>query len=138
MIDYTNLQTSLKNLERFWEAYEHLKKPGEALTIHIHKMAIIQAFEVCYEALLKVLQRYLSEEIGASNTPSGPKPLLRAANKNSLLSSAVEEWIRYVDVRNKTSHEYGIQHVDEAIKLVPNFIKDAIDLYQAMSKKSWG
>ena len=102
-------------------------------------MGIIQAYEVCYEALLKSLKRYLNEKIGIPHDAiGGAKPMFRLANENNLLSSPLENaWFNYVEYRNASSHDYGIDKLQSILEHIPHFIDDAIDLYQTMSEQTW-
>lgn len=137
MIEYDNFQKSLKNLEL---QFNHLTTLDENQTILIQegiKESVIQRFEICFDSLWKVLNLYLQEEIGLNDLQNGPNPTLRVANQNNLLNNNIEQWFSYAKARNITSHEYGIDKAELAINLIPDFIDDAIGLYQTMTEKSW-
>ena len=148
MINYTYFKSALKNLEQFWQHYqrsllrhdewEEDEKRGERkVRIEMEKMAIIQAFEVCYATLMKGLYRYLIEEMGITDRRTGAKIILRHAHKNELLHVSIDQWFRYVAARNMTSHEYGVKNVDDVLALMADFINDAINLYQNITGQSW-
>ncbi len=86
---------------------------------------------------MKVLKRYLIERFGVADAPNSPKPILRIANENRLLPSPVDQWLRYADARADTSHDYDGEKAKACLKLVPDFIEDAIDLYRTMSDRAW-
>ena len=137
MIDYTNFQKALKNLEESWLEYQAIdySKDSERLVL-LKRMGLIKTYEMGYETLKKTLYRYLVDA-GESDIPSLSKPLFTSANENGLLPSPMEQWIKYIDIRNSTAHEYGIEKIDELIELLPDFIDDAIGIYQIMTKQSW-
>ena len=136
MIDYAHFHESLKNLERFWQRYQDTtNNQTDNIDREMDRMALVQAYEVNYEAMMKALGRYLTDEIGIKII--GNKPMLREADKSNLLSSELQRWFHYTDLRNQSSHEYGSQKTDHIIEIMPDFIDDAIGLYQTMTEKTW-
>ena len=137
MIDYGKFRSSLKRLK---EQSENYNRPNPALS-NLDREAIaesvIQRFETCYDCLWKVLKRYLTEALGVPDTPNSPKPVFRLAHENDLFGSPLEQWLRYADGRIDTSHDYDGEKAKACLALVPDFIDDAVDLYQTLSGKSW-
>ena len=137
MIDYEKYQLSLKRLE---EQYENHHKQDLALS-DLNREAIgesvIQRFETCYDCLWKVLKRYLTEELGLTETPNSPKPVFRLAFENDMFSSPLDQWLQYVDARIDTSHDYDGEKAKACLALMSDFIDDAIGLYQTMSGGTW-
>lgn len=142
MIDYTHFQHALKNLERYWAVYEESKKSEahiESAQLEMNRMAIVKAFQICYEAMKKVLKRYLIEEIGiADATNIKEKHIFIQAKDSGLLSSPLEQWLCYRNTRNDSTHDYGISAAHKVIDIIPIFTEDMIDLYQTLSEKKWG
>jgi nucleotidyltransferase substrate binding protein (TIGR01987 family) len=93
----------------------------------------VQRFEVCYDCLWKVLKRYLKEQLGLSDLPNSPKPLLRIANENQLLQN-IENWLLYADARVDTSRDYSSEKARITIAHAFRFVKDAEALYQKMTE----
>ncbi|MBE0501860.1 MAG: nucleotidyltransferase substrate binding protein [Desulfuromonadales bacterium] len=83
------------------------------------------------------MKRYLEEEIGLAELPNGPKPILRLANENNLLPSDIVNWLQYNQARVDTSHDYSGEKVDRALKIMTDFVTDAIGLYKTMSGENW-
>ena len=98
---------------------------------------MIQRFETCYDALWKVLRRYIIEELGIAEVPNSPRPIFRLANENHLLTAGGEQWELYVQTRIDTTHDYDGEKAANAIALMPEFISDAISLYSAMTGEPW-
>lgn len=84
-----------------------------------------------------MLKRYLMEELGIADSPNSLKPTFRQANENRLLPSPVEQWLRYADARTSTSHDYDGEKAKACLRLVPDFIDDAIQLYRKLSGETW-
>jgi len=127
----------LKRLEEQHENHLGLDPELPALVRDAVAESVIQRFEVCYDCLWKVLKRYLVEEMGMADLPNSPKPLFRSACENGLFAAPIEQWFRYVKARVDTSHDYDGKKAKACLELIPDFIDDAIGLYQAMSGETW-
>ena len=137
MIDYTKFRSSLKRLEEQHDNHLTLDAAEPELIRDGIAESVIQRFEICYDCLWKVLKRYLLEELGVAEPPNSPKPVLRLANENGLLPSAIEQWLKYADARTDTSHDYDGEKAKACLSLVPNFIYDSIRLYRTLSREAW-
>ena len=84
-----------------------------------------------------MLKRYLTEALAVADTPNSPKPVFRLAHENNLFAAPVEQWFRYADARIDTSHDYDGEKANAYLPLVPDFIDDAIGLYQTLSDIPW-
>ena len=137
MIDYTKFRQSLARLQ---EQNKNCLTPNPAL-LELDREGIaesvIQRFETCYDCLWKVLKRYLIEELGIADPPNSPKPILRSAFENNLLEAPLSQWLKYANVRINTSHDYDGEKAKNCLGLVPDFIDDAIRLYQTMTGARW-
>jgi nucleotidyltransferase substrate binding protein (TIGR01987 family) len=139
MIDYDKLQKALKHLELQFENYQHAKNRTELMDIDREAIAesVIQRFETCYDTLWKDLKRYLIEELGLVEIPNSPKPIFKLAGENDLLVASVGTWLSYADARTSTAHDYSGEKAAETLNIVPDFIEDAIGLYQTMTRTTW-
>ena len=89
--------------------------------------------------LVRVLaERYLIEVLGVAQPPNSPKPIFRLAHENDLFAAPVEQWLRYADARTDASHDYDGEKAQACLALVPDFIDDAIGLFQTMTGETWG
>lgn len=139
MIDYSNLQKSLKHLELQYANYRIAQDRPELTELDREGIAesVIQRFETCYDTLWKHLKRYLIEEAGLADVPNSPKPILKLAGQNDLFSSSVDQWLKYADARTSTAHDYSGEKAMETLLIVGEFIVDAISLYQTMTGAAW-
>ncbi len=137
MIDYSNIQLSLKRLEEQHENYRNLDTELPELICDGVKESVIQRFETCYDCLWKVLKRYLIEVLGIADPPNSPKPVLRLANENNMTPLSLERWLQYSEARISTAHDYDGEKATACVELMPDFINDAIDLYQRMTTEIW-
>ena len=137
MIDYEKFRMSLKRLEEQHENYRTLETSLPGLIQEAVAESVIQRFETCYDCLWKVLKRYLIYELGIASVPNSPKPIFRLANENNLFAVSIEVWLRYADARVDTTHDYDGEKAKACLAIMPDFIDDAIGLYQAMSGETW-
>ncbi len=136
-IDYSKYRSSLTRLEQQNENYGHANPALSDLDREGIAESVIQRFETCYDCLWKVLKRYLTEELGVAETPNSPKPIFRLAYENDLFASPLDQWLQYADARIDTSHDYDGEKAKACLGLVPDFIDDAIGLYQTMTGTTW-
>ena len=137
MIEYDKFQMSLGRLEEQYENYRTLDSSLPHLTKEGIAESVIQRFETCYDCLWKVLKRYLIEDQGIAAVPNGPKGVFRLAFENNLFATSLEEWLGYVEARIGTAHDYSGEKAQACLELMPDFIDDAIGLYQTMSRETW-
>ena len=137
MIDYSKVRLSLKRLE---EQHENHLQQDSAVPVLVREgiaESVIQRFETCYDCLWKVLKRYLNEVLGIAEPPNSPKPIIRLAYENGLFASSLEQWLQYAQARIDTSHDYDGEKAKACLELMPDFIDDAIGLYQTMTGTTW-
>ena len=137
MIDYSKFRLSLRRLEERYNDFQTLDPTIPQWLRESVSESVVQRFETCYDCLWKVLKRYLADDLGFPNPPNSPKPLFRLAAENDLLRVPVEEWFRYAASRTGTAHDYDTEKAQACLELMPNFIEDAIGLYQTMSGETW-
>ncbi len=89
----------------FFDAVEAYKKNSSDILTH---MALVQAFEVCFELAWKVLKDYL-----ASNGVNVylPKQVIKEAYSAEVIADG-QIWIDMLSARNSTSHEYNLDKVN--------------------------
>lgn len=137
MIDYTKFRLALKCLE---EQCENHRKADPVLPEFIHEAlaeSVMHRFKICYDCLWRILKRYLSEAPDYPGPSNSPKHLFRVAHENDLLSSPLEQWLQYADVRISVSHDCDGTKAKGCLAWMPDFIGDAIVLYETMTESTW-
>ena len=87
---------------------------------------LIQRFEFSYEISHKILKRFLqnisanSEQFDEMNFAD----LIRSANQQNLLLGNWQNWKKYRDMRNRTSHTYDEQVAIAIVAEFPDFLKE--------------
>ena len=136
-IDYSKLEQSLRRLMEQHDNYLAADERLPRLDREARAESVIQRFETCYDCLWKVLKRYLIQELGLADLPNSPRPLFRIAAENRTLDSPVDQWLQYVEARVDTTHDYDGEKAKACLELVPDFIADAVGLYETMTGDSW-
>lgn len=126
-IDYSKLTLAFQHLKAQWENYATCDSRPELspLDRDAIRESVIQRFEVTYHVLWKAIKRYMMFTLGLPDIPNSPKPILRLAYENGMLSKDIAFWLTIADARVATSHDYSSIKADTCIELIPAFL-DAI------------
>ena len=99
--------------------------------------SVIQRFEYTYELCIKMLKRYLE----LNTTSKGEVDLMsfndiiRKSNIKGLLGGNLEDWQKYRDMRNITSHTYDVEKAVMVIDIVDEFLYEAEFLLNKLKEK---
>ncbi len=137
-INYDKFKKALLRLEERQGDYIVALGRKELLDSDIESIqeSCIHRFETCFDTLWKHLKKYLQETTGLAEMPNGPKPIFRLVAENKIIDD-FETWYNYNIKRIGTSHDYSEVKASEALKIIPSFIADAIELYEKMAKDKW-
>lgn len=105
----SRLEERIENFNRAFEIFNNAVKAynQEKENILMH-MALVQAYEVCFELSWKVLKDYLAEN---GILVYMPKEVIKEAfNKNVIENGQI--WIDMLDARNAASHEYKMDKIN--------------------------
>ena len=127
-IDHSKLKLAVHHLKAQWENYATCDSRPELspLDRDAIRESVIQRFEVAYDVLWKAIKRYLMFTLGLPDIPNSPKPILRLAYENGILSADITFWLKVADTRVATSHDYSSAKADACIELLPTFL-DALE-----------
>jgi hypothetical protein len=110
----------------------------DSVEYEVFRNATVKGFELTLETSGKLLRKALKTYIANPRAVDELvyKDLFRHAAKHGLLEpTVVERWFLYRDNRNDTAHDYGIGFANTTLALLPQFIKDAQALQQALERK---
>lgn len=101
-----------QRFQNYKKALTLLEKTALLLTEQPHdevyQMAIIQAFEFCFELAWKTLKDYMTDEgLTHENTP---KSVIKEAFALEIIQNG-QEWIDLYKARNISSHEYSLEKI---------------------------
>ena len=136
MNKYEKLQKALKHLERRNAEYKNMDEQPQWIRESIIE-SVIQRFEVCCDCLWKALKAYLEENLKGSKIPNSPKAIFELAYEKNILSVPKEQWHKYIDMRDATSHDYSASQGSKAIDIIADLSCNSIELYQTFTGKTW-
>lgn len=102
------------------------------------KDACIQRFEYTYELAHKLLKRQLEamsanpSEIDQMSFPD----MIRSGAERGLLANGWDEWRRFRDARNATSHAYNEKKANEVFVRIPAFRDEAEFLLARLAERN--
>ena len=134
-MDYSKLRDALVRLQEQLQNYSRMDARPELTEVDREAIrdSSVKRFEFAFEMSWKLLKRHLTEELGLADTPSSPKPILRIAAENNLLQDRIDRWLLYADARVNTAHDYSGEKAKATLALAPDFLQDALHLYQTMT-----
>ena len=100
------------------------------------KAGVIQHFEFTYELCWKFMKRWLETNISAGIADGVTRrELFRLAAENRLIDD-VEQWMRYHEARNLTSHTYQPEIAQRVYNTAHDFARDAARLLAALEERN--
>lgn len=135
MINTEFLEKCLHSLERAFFLLQQTNK--DDIDYNIYRSALIKEFELSLEQSGKLLKYLLKKYFAKSseiNTLTFKEIFKYSAKFNLISEDEVERWFEYRDNRNETTHEYGKNLAEQAIKFMPNFIQDLRNIIEIVKK----
>jgi len=97
---------------------------------------VIKHFEITYELSWKFIKRWLETNVSASVADGVTRrELFRLAAENRLIGD-IEQWMRYHEARNLTSHIYQPEIAAKVYRIAPDFARDAARLLAALEARN--
>ena len=127
-----------RSLETLRSAYLMLEKAEKgSIDYEIYRNAVIKGYELSLETAGKLLKKSLKSFFATSQAVDALtfKEIFRYGAKHGILSiEEVERWFEYRDNRNTTAHDYGAEFAEKTLKLIPDFINDAVKVAEKIKK----
>lgn len=127
--------------KEFWQDYfaslgNVLQRLGEAVAHHpdqkkLYRDASIQRFEFCIELYWKVLKKFLAYEKVDTTTP---RDVLEKSFQYELIDDD-KIWLKMMDDRNRASHVYRENVVEEVFSNIINYYPIMQKTYQMLEKR---
>ena len=100
------------------------------------KAGVIQHFEFTYELCWKFIKRWLETNVSATAVDGVTRrELFRLGAENRLIDD-VEQWMRYHEARNLTSHIYQPEIAEKVYNTAHDFARDAARLLAALEARN--
>lgn len=133
-LELNSIQKAILSLERAWIFSRRRLDSGklEPEEVEVLQAAVIQNFEFTYELCWKFMKRWLDNNYSESLTLGiTRKQLFRYAAEN-LLITEFDAWVKYHDLRNKTSHTYDKETAVVIFEAAGEFLDAAKAFLQAL------
>jgi nucleotidyltransferase substrate binding protein (TIGR01987 family) len=100
------------------------------------KAGVVQHFEFTYELCWKFIKRWLETNISPAVADGVTRrELFRLGAENRLIDD-VEQWMRYHEARNLTSHIYEPEIAERVYNTAHGFARDAARLLAALEARN--
>ncbi|MBE1555640.1 HI0074 family nucleotidyltransferase substrate-binding subunit [Sporosarcina limicola] len=137
-LDLYSIKKAANSMERSLQVVSSELKAEEIDEdlLEVVKAGVIQNFAFTYELCWKYIRRWFDLNISRDFT-SGltRKQLFRHAIENKLISD-FEQWVRYHELRNLTSHTYDQAIAEEIFSTAGQFLCDAQKLIAALEERN--
>lgn len=137
MTGHERFRLTLTRLQEQHEHYRRLDPSLPAITQEAVVESVIRRFAMCYECLWRSLKWHLIDALGIPDLLYSPKPVFRRASEGNLLAGPPERWFDYAEHRRRTSAGYNPVQADDCLEAIPDFIEDAVALYETMTERPW-
>lgn len=96
----------------------------------------IQRFEYTFEFTIKFIRRYIEQNYSnmSDYDPNNFRDVIRTALQLNITKKSFEDWIKYRDARNKTSHGYSEKAAEEVYEIAKEFLNEAKFVYEFLKK----
>ncbi len=125
-IDTTFYERCISTLQKANELL--LQSDAETNDHDMYRSACIKEFEIILEQSGKLLKKVLKPYFHSSKEVDKLyfKDLFRHAVLRDMMSEeTAERWNNYLDSRNSTAHDYGVDFAENTLHLLPQFVVDA-------------
>jgi nucleotidyltransferase substrate binding protein (TIGR01987 family) len=137
-LELTSLQKAVSALDAVLAKSDDVEFMGhlDEVARNAIKAGVIQHFEFTYELCWKFIKRWLETNISATAADGVTRrELFRLGAENRLIDD-VEQWMRYHEARNVTSHIYQPQIAERVYKTAHDFARDAARLLAALEARN--
>ncbi len=111
----------------------------DSVEYDVFRNAAIKSFELSLETSGKLLRKILKPYFATPKEVDRLvfKDLFRYAAKHDVLPlEHVTRWLVYRDNRNNTAHDDGQEFAEQTLKLLPDFVRDAYALADAVEQQN--
>ena len=136
-LDYSSLESAVAQLQgSFGYLHSDLAREDAGLRAQF-RAATIQAFEFTYELAVKTIRRQLAQVVANPDVLRmiDFADLMRDAADAGLVRDA-PSWMRYREMRNRTSHTYDADRAEETVAAMDEFLSDMRHLLDALGERN--
>lgn len=133
-LDFSSLENAVASLHRALEITEANRYTNEDYH-EVLQAGVIQNFEFTYELCWKFMKRWLEINLGGVYVDGLSRhELFRLAAEHGLIDKT-DQWFKYHEARNETSHTYEKTVAERVFKVAKEFSKDAKQFLNNLKNK---
>jgi hypothetical protein len=136
-IETVYLERCISTLEKSYSLLQQANR--EAIDYDMYRSASVKECEIILEQCGKLLRKCLKPYYHSSQAVDKLhfKEIFKQCVLRSIISPELcERFLEYRDNRNNTINDYGIKFAEETLILLPQFIKDASLIIEAINKQN--
>ncbi len=115
-----------KAFDIYIQAIDAYKKNKSNVLTHL---ALVQAFEICFELGWKVLKDYLKEKGIEVFTP---KDVIKEAFSSNIIKNG-QIWIDMTNDRNASSHEYNMDKINTVLEKISTIYYEELLIFKTQT-----
>ena len=136
-LDYSSLADAVAQLQTSFDYLHGDLARGDAGLREQFRAATVQGFEFSYELAVKMIRRQLAQIVA---NPSELREmhfadLMRDAADAGIIRD-VPSYIRYRELRNRTSHTCDANRAEETVAAMDDFLRDMRFLLQVLEERN--
>ncbi len=128
------LQKCIATLEKSY--YMLRQTPEDTIDYELYRNSLVKSFEMTLEQSGKLLKKKITPYFASKKAVDmlSFKDIFRYAHKHSLITEEETiRWMRYIDNRNSTTHNYGLAFAKETLTLIEDFLVDTKNLMKVIN-----
>ena len=124
-LDYSSLENAVAQLQRSFDYLHSDLARNDAGLREQFRAATIQAFEFSYELAVRMIRRQLALIVANPDElrEIDFADLMRDAADAGIVRDA-PTYMRYREMRNRTSHTYNVERAEETVASMDEFLRD--------------
>lgn len=127
--------TSLTQLHERVADEEFMSSLDDVIRLGL-QAGLIQNLEFTYELCWKAMKRWLEDNVNPNIVDGvSRREFFRIAAENLLIED-VDEWMKYHEARNRTSHEYDSAIPEEVLTVIADFARAAQNVLNELRKRN--
>ena len=136
-LDYSSLGSAVAQLQRSFDYLHSELARKDAGLREQFRAATIQAFEFSYELAVRMVRRQLAQIVANPDElrEIDFADLMRDAADAGIVRDA-PSYMRYREMRNRTSHTYDADRAEETVAAMDEFLRDMRLLLKELGKRN--
>ena len=123
-----------KAIERLEESLAAYRAEPEQL---MYRDSVIKRFEFTFELAQSLLRKFVvAFSVNAKEREQLTFPtMIRTASQDGVLRNGYDEWIKFREARNRTSHAYNEDQAVAVLDMVPRFLVEVKFVYKRLGEE---